>query len=142
MKKSSERKNGPFRFRNLLLVVLFLGGAHWIYLTSDNGWRVPRYTLLTERVVRFEWDSDHGFTKFDVEAYPGDWLGGRLLRRVLAVQLKPRVAAYLKPSRWKKIDGYTVFTIISFCPLVISDSLGTDASNVRDPTKTPRVDVH
>ena len=101
MKNSSERKNGPFRYRNLFLVALFLGVAHWIYLTWDNPWRVPRYGLLTKKVVRFEWDRDHGFTKFDVKAYPGDWFVERLLRGLLSVQLRPRVAVYLKPSNGK-----------------------------------------
>jgi len=137
MKNSSERKNGPFRYRNLFLVALFLGVAHWIYLTWDNPWRVPRYGLLTKKVVRFEWDRDHGFTKFDVKAYPGDWFVERLLRGLLSVKLRPRVAVYLKPSKWKEAEGDTVFTMVSFCPLVLSDSLGTDASEVRDPTKTP-----
>src|SRR5437016_302606 len=42
-----------------------------------------------------------------------------------------------KQTPWKEAEGDTVFTMVSFCPLVLSDSLGTDASEVRDPTKTP-----
>jgi len=134
VKKSAARKNGLFRYQNLFLVVLFLGAAHWIYVTWDNGWHVPRYRLLTEKVVQFEWSRENGFTRFDVKAYPGEWIGARLLRGLLAAQLRPRVAAYLKPSRLQMANGDTVFTIVSFCPLVLSDSLGTDASEVRKPT--------
>jgi hypothetical protein len=134
---NAAQKPNLFRHRNVFLVILILGVAHWIYVTWDNGWRVRRSSIVTEKTVEFEWTKETGFTKFDVKAYPGDWLGGRLLRGLLAAQLKPRVAAYLKPATWNRIEGDTVFTTVSFCPLVVSTELGTDASMVRDPTTTP-----
>jgi hypothetical protein len=118
------------RFGNPVLVIVLLGVVHWIYVTSDNGWRIPRYHVLTAKVVKFEWSRGNGFTRFDVEAYPGRWIGARLLRGLLAAQLKPRVAKYLEPSKLQKTNGETVFSIASFCPFVLSDSLGTDASEV------------
>jgi hypothetical protein len=125
------------RGRRLFIAIVCLGFTHWIYLTWDNAWREHSYRVLTERSVEFEWARDRGFTRFDVKAYPGDWFGSRTLRAILATQLRPRVAAYLKPATWKVINGSTTFNMFSFSPLVLSTELGMDSSRFQDPTKTP-----
>lgn len=135
--KETLKSNPPYRLLGLILLLLCLGAAHWVYLTWDNPRRVPRYTLTSERVAEFSWDRDKGFKSFKVIAYPGEWLGARLLRKSIAAQLKPLIARYLRQGTWSRADGDTVFAVLNCVPIVISTSLGTDAAEIRDPDETP-----
>jgi hypothetical protein len=49
--------------------------------------------------AQFEWDSDKGFRTFRVVDYNSNPVGNRVWQALVGAQVKPRIDAYLRPSK-------------------------------------------
>jgi hypothetical protein len=130
-------KVSKYRTISILSFILLGYVAHWIYLTWDTPFGQTRYRFSAMKAVDFQWDRETGFKAFRVAAYPGDWIGARILRSCIAAQAKPRFARHLRQNTWQRVEGDSAVVISSLFPLVLSDSWGTDSSTFRDPDRTP-----
>lgn len=87
-----------------------------------------------EYFVEFEWDSVEGFKTFRVVGFNRSQVGGVLWQSLVTVQVKPRVDAYLKPSKLRRVKGGAMVFVTRFIPLTYPDSWGSDGSVIHQRT--------
>jgi hypothetical protein len=102
---------------------LVLGFHAWSMARFYVPW--PR-SFGQEFLVEFEWDSVEGVRTFRVADFNGSHVLGPLWQSLVAVQAKPRVNAYLKPSQLRHVRGGATVFVTNVIPVVYPDSWGSD----------------
>jgi ankyrin repeat protein len=100
-------------------------------------WYGPPLAFTRPFGADFEWDSARGFKTFRVKNNAiGDRAGGRLWQYLVGIQVKPRLASYLKRVGWQRIDGSVALSVLKIVPLTYPEALGSDGEILHDPDVT------
>jgi hypothetical protein len=78
--------------------------------------------------AQFEWDSDKGFRTFRVVDYNSNPVGNRVWQALVGAQVKPRIDAYLRPSKLSLVSGGAMVFVARIIPVAYPDSWGAMAS--------------
>jgi len=78
--------------------------------------------------VRFEWDSTHGFTSFNFDADAGE--GGHFRCFMVASQIKPILASYLRRGQFSRARGDAQVRVTSIIPLASPEAWGSGGLNL------------
>jgi hypothetical protein len=76
--------------------------------------------------AEFEWDSIEGVRAFRFVDFKGNQVGGQLWQSLVAVQVKPRLDAYFKPSQLHQVKGGAAVFVTNLIPVAYPDSWGSD----------------
>ncbi|HUA15789.1 MAG TPA: ankyrin repeat domain-containing protein [Verrucomicrobiae bacterium] len=115
------------------IILAALGIVAWVCI-AELRLLPPR--LTREFDVYFEWNSRKGFESFRIEGPSNQIAGGGVWASLVAAQLRPRLALYLRQSGWQRVNGYSSITVARFIPVAYPTALGSDGEVLSDPDET------